>query len=372
MELSYYQKMLARTHNPLNRHYLENAYNGLIKFSITYITIYKLPIYQKLLPEPDRMARSPLFRNERITFAGIDYIKKGCKGGNDIMRMDFDYFAKAIPSDLYARTKATISQYIAIFEPEEFALGKVISVDDYHFVLFHSNAPVTRVRDVEYKVRKGDLLVIQPWDEVYGVPGSNKAHGKYLHIAVKKEFFSGIASEIARGEQFAFKRIHGRYSDQLLDLIGLFQLEIMNYGQSYPLMLRSLSTQIVFQLIRDLECSQDIVGEMVENNPYISKAIMFMQEHYQSNISINDICNLIYLSPGHFKRVFKEKTGRTPHQYLMDIRIEKSKELLERKEGSIEDVAKRCGFINAGHFAVAFKRNTKLSPSEYRKKHQAR
>ncbi len=99
---------------------------------------------------------------------------------------------------------------------------------------------------------------------------------------------------------------------------------------------------------------------------------MFMREHYHSNISIGDICNLIYLSPGHFKRVFKEQTGRTPHQYLMDIRIEKSKALLKKADSSIEDVAKKCGFVNAGHFAVAFKRSTKLSPSKYRKNHAAR
>lgn len=173
------------------------------------------------------------------------------KGITEDMRMDFDYLVKAIPPEIYYKTKATISQHIAIFEPEEFAIGEVMCVDDYHFVLFLSSAPVTRVGNVEYKVKKGDMLVIQPWEEVYGVPWNTKVHSKYLHIAVKTEFFNGIAAEIARGNQFAFKHIHGRHSPQLLDLIGLFQLELMNYGDAYPQMLHSLSTQIVFQLIRD-------------------------------------------------------------------------------------------------------------------------
>lgn len=289
------------------------------------------------------------------------------------MRLEFDYLIKAIPPELYAKTKATICQHIAIFEPEEYAVGEVLCVDDYHFVLFFSNAPVTKVGDVFYKVKKGDMLVIQPWEEVYGVPCETKIQGKYLHIAVQKAFFEEIACELGRGKTFEFKRIQGHYSNKLLDLVGELQRELMNYGEAYPQMLRSLSTQIVFQLLRDLHAEQEKGSEKSGwDNGYISKAILFMEEHYQTSIRINDICNLIYLSPCHFKRVFKEQTGRTPHQHLMNIRLEKAQELLKRKENSIEDVAKLCGFVNAGHFAVAFKRGTKLSPSEYRKNHMAR
>lgn len=285
-----------------------------------------------------------------------------------MMGREFNYFLEIIPPDMYARTKATICQYIAIFEPEEYTLGKVLRVDDYHFVLFFSEAPNIIINDVEYQVRKGDMLVIQPWEGIYGVPGKAKEYGKYLHIAVKKEFFREIAAEIAREGIFTFKYIQGHYSSHLLDLVGEFQLELMNYGESYPQMLRSLSTQIVYQLIRDLHTEQKR-EKTSWDNPYISKAILLMEEHYQTSISINNICDLIYLSPYHFKRIFKEHTGRTPHRYLMDIRLDKAKELLERSRSSIEDIARLCGFVNAGHFAVAFKRDTKLSPSEYRKIH---
>lgn len=283
------------------------------------------------------------------------------------MGADFNYFLDIIPPDMYSRTKATICRYMAIFEPQEYELGTAMCVDDYHFILFFGSAPVIRINNVEYRPKKGQMMVVQPWEEIYGIP-SNKEYGKYLHIAVKKEFFQEIAAEAAREGTFAFKHIKGDYSSHLLDLIGEFQLEIMNYGLSYPQMIRSLSTQIVFQLIRDLNAEEKTRrGKICGGNQYINKAISFMQEHYQTNISIKDICDLIYLSPYHFKRIFKEHTGRTPHRYLMDIRLEKAKELLIMKGSTIEDIARLCGFVNAGHFAVAFKRGTKLSPSEYRK-----
>jgi len=285
------------------------------------------------------------------------------------MKLDFNYFIEFIPKDMLSRTKSYICKYMAIFEPEEYVLGEVISVDDYHFLLFFSEAPVTKINNCAYKPQKGSLLVIQPWEEVYGVPGDDKKrYDKYIHIAVEKSFFQRIAKEAAGGGEYEFKRIQNVYSKQLLDLIGNFQREMMDYGESFPLMLEGICIQIVFQLLRDLSSDHaENKSKPGKDNKYISKAIQYMQEYYSANISINDICKLIYLSPCHFKRVFKDYTGQTPYHYLMMIRLDKAKELLKEKENSIEEIARLCGFVNSGHFSTVFKRNVGMSPSEYRK-----
>lgn len=285
------------------------------------------------------------------------------------MKPDFNYFTKLIPEDMYARTKSYICNYMAIFEPQEYVLGDVMCADDYHFLLFFSEAPVTKINNCAYKPQKGSLLAIQPWEEVYGVPNdSKKRYDKYIHIAVEKSFFRRIAKEAAGGAEYEFKRIQNIYSKQLLDLIGYFQREMMDYGEAFPIMLESICIQIVFQLLRDLGSDPEAnKRRLSKDNKYINKAIQFMQEYYSADISIDDICNLIYLSPCHFKRVFKDCTGQTPYQYLMGIRLMKAKEILRESDSSIEEVARLCGFVNSGHFSTVFKRNTGMSPSEYRK-----
>ncbi|MGI6192009.1 MAG: helix-turn-helix domain-containing protein [Christensenellales bacterium] len=285
-----------------------------------------------------------------------------------VVEHPFSYFLEAIPKDMYYRTKSHICSFVAIFEPDEYKLGEVICVDDYHFLLFFSESPAMTVAGREYKLKKGDLLVIRPWEEVFGYP-SEKKYGKYINISIKKDFFERTAAQTAGGEPFSFKQMQGRYSAQLLDIVGNFQREIMDYGQAYPLMLESICTQLVFQLIRDLH-SKAHASKAGKENQYIRAAIELMEKHYNSNISINDICRLIYLSPCHFKRVFKEHTGQSPYQYLMRIRIEKSKELLKSTDDSVEEVARRCGFVNSGHFATVFKRHFNLSPTEFRKVRQ--
>jgi len=285
------------------------------------------------------------------------------------MKPDFNYFMQTIPQDMYSRTKSYICRYMAIFEPQEYVLGKTLRVDDYHFLLFFSEAPVTNINNRAYKPQKGSLLVIQPWEEIYGVPNdSRKKYEKYIHIAVEKSFFQRIAKAAAGGGKFEFKRIQNVYSKQLLDLIGNFQRELMDYDESYPLMLEGICIQIVFQLLRDINSEPAAnKSKLSKDNKYINKAIQFMQEYYSANISINDICKLIYLSPCHFKRVFKDFTGQTPYQYLMKIRLEKAKVILSEEEYSMEEVAKLCGFVNPKHFSTVFKRNLGMSPSEYRK-----
>lgn len=291
-----------------------------------------------------------------------------CACGGTIMKQDFSYFRNAIPQDMYSRTKSYVCRHMAIFEPEEYAFGEVICVDDYHFLLFFSESPVTRVDGCEYRLKKGGFMIIQPWQEVYGTPSENREYGKYMHVAVKREFFARIAAEAGCGEAIPNKRIHNLYSKQLLDLIGNFQREMMDHGESYPLMIESICTQIVFQLIRDLNAEAGNKSAISKDNKYISMAIQFMEEYYSSNISINDICGLIYLSPCHFKRVFKDYTGQTPYKYLMGIRIEKAKEFLKKNESSMEEVARLCGFVNSGHFSTVFKRNVNMSPTEFRKR----
>ena len=94
-----------------------------------------------------------------------------------------------------------------------------------------------------------------------------------------------------------------------------------------------------------------------------------MHAYYNSNIKIDDICNQINISPYHFIRMFKAKTGTTPHEYLLGIRVNKAEEMLKKGIYSIEEVARLCGYIDASHFSSYFKRVLGVTPSAYKKKY---
>ncbi|MCY7367966.1 MAG: helix-turn-helix transcriptional regulator [Chamaesiphon sp.] len=67
-----------------------------------------------------------------------------------------------------------------------------------------------------------------------------------------------------------------------------------------------------------------------------------------------------------FCRLFKRSMGMTPHAYLIQQRVERSKQLLKRGEGTLLDIAIDCGFANPSHFAKHFRRLTGISPKQFR------
>lgn len=284
------------------------------------------------------------------------------------MSQYFSDFIENIPQKIHLNTKAFVSEQLAIFEPEKFVTGQKICLNDYHFNIFYTTPPIVKVGNKEYQFTKGSLTFMEPGMEISVLSPNSESLGKYVSICVNKDFFKKVTLEALGKEKVNLKKIESAYSGQLLELIRNFKCELMNFAGRYPMMTQSIATQIAFQLLRDNDTDAHIYSVKDSNdNKSIKKAIEYMQNYYNCRITVDEISRAIYLSPSHFKRMFKYYTGKTPHQYLIEIRLEKAKEILERDECSMEEAARLCGFINSGHFSTAFKRIKGMTPSEYRK-----
>ena len=100
-------------------------------------------------------------------------------------------------------------------------------------------------------------------------------------------------------------------------------------------------------------------------------AKLFIDEQFSENIDLNDIAGEAFFSKFHFIRLFKMAYGKTPHQYLTYVRIEKAK-LLLREELPIGKVCFSVGFDSESSFTHLFKRITKLAPSLYQQQQRVR
>jgi len=94
------------------------------------------------------------------------------------------------------------------------------------------------------------------------------------------------------------------------------------------------------------------------------QAKLFIDTHYASSIDLDNIADEAYFSKFHFIRLFKNIYRRTPHQYLIFVRIEKAMELL--KAGApVSEVCYAVGFESLGSFSGLFKRIVGMTPSTY-------
>ncbi len=96
----------------------------------------------------------------------------------------------------------------------------------------------------------------------------------------------------------------------------------------------------------------------------IVQAKLFIDSHYQENIDLDDIADEAFFSKFHFIRLFKNTYGKTPHQYLTYVRIEKAKGLL-KTDLPIADVCYGVGFDSVSSFTGLFKKNVGKTPSVY-------
>jgi AraC-like DNA-binding protein len=100
------------------------------------------------------------------------------------------------------------------------------------------------------------------------------------------------------------------------------------------------------------------------------QAKLFIDGHCAEKMAIDNIADEAYFSKFHFIRLFKKVYGRTPHQYLTFVRIEKAKELLKTNLTATE-VCSDIGFESVGSFTSLFKRMVGITPSVFQQQHYA-
>lgn len=100
---------------------------------------------------------------------------------------------------------------------------------------------------------------------------------------------------------------------------------------------------------------------------YVKKGIDFMYDNYQNPITLDDISKHVKINKCYFCSLFKKEVNKTISQFLNEIRIDKSKELLVKRDMSILDVALNVGFNNQNYYNMTFKKLTGSTPMEFKR-----
>ncbi|MDN5215244.1 AraC family transcriptional regulator [Fulvivirgaceae bacterium BMA12] len=115
--------------------------------------------------------------------------------------------------------------------------------------------------------------------------------------------------------------------------------------------------------------SSDMVNYKVDEieGKRLNDIIDFTLAEYHRPISLEEVADIAAMAPSSFCRFFKKRTRKTYIQFLTELRIQKSRELLRNKELSILEISFQCGFNTISSFNRKFKAITHCTPSEYHK-----
>lgn len=108
--------------------------------------------------------------------------------------------------------------------------------------------------------------------------------------------------------------------------------------------------------------------ELTRNVSVVEQAKQYLKEHYESDVSLDEVARQVNISPYYFSKLFKDEGGVNFIDYLTGIRIQKAKELLARQEYSMKEICVRCGYSDPNYFSRIFKKMENETPSEYRER----
>jgi AraC-like DNA-binding protein len=126
------------------------------------------------------------------------------------------------------------------------------------------------------------------------------------------------------------------------------------------------------QLAKWLRETLERVMEAIENQEdftpplLIGKALRYMRENLDRDISRDDVAKHAGISPSHFSHLLKERTGRTFTELLRQVRVDLACELLRDPERGLAEIAQICGFCDQSYFTRVFQDIKQMTPRQFR------
>lgn len=147
---------------------------------------------------------------------------------------------------------------------------------------------------------------------------------------------------------------------------GMFQ-QVLDAAFARPLIANEIISSLCMVILAyALATTHSLAGEGNRTDPKVQKARHYLEEHLPEDIDMGDLAASLNWSYRHFRRLFKEATGLSPHHYHVQMRVNRAKELLEDPRLRVSQIAHTLGFADQYYFSRLFKKSTGFSPSQWR------
>jgi AraC family transcriptional regulator len=103
------------------------------------------------------------------------------------------------------------------------------------------------------------------------------------------------------------------------------------------------------------------------SDPRLSRVLEYMKAHLSAPLTLERLAAEAYVSKYHFVRLFRARTGATPHAFLVELRMDAARHMLASTDLSVSAISARCGYGRPAHFGTAFTKRFGMPPTAYRR-----
>lgn len=191
-----------------------------------------------------------------------------------------------------------------------------------------------------------------------------------LQIQLPASFLKQVAEETLGkdGDRLTLVPTFQSRNQQLEAIATLLMSEVQQCQPSGALYLDSLANVLAVQLLRHYGTNSVQLPSYEGGLPtyQLNQVLDYIDAGLAEEIKLSNLAEVLGMSPFHFGRMFKQSMGISPHQYVIQQRIERAKHLLKHSDRPIIDIAMACGFTSHSHLSKQFRKVMGTTPRNYR------
>lgn len=241
------------------------------------------------------------------------------------------------------------------------------------FFITHGNG-IMEIDYIDVAVKEGDLIIINP-----NCPHTEKSSYNYMdqleyivfginNLTLANKSLPQLNGETPNPTYYKILNFNNN-KNVILYYLNTLVHEVEEKGSNYELACKSILTLFIIYISRNAESTLLIADNPEKLNIECVKIKNYIDSHYSENITLDILSNLSYVNKFHLVHLFTKQMGISPINYLINRRIEESKNLLTTTNYTIRDISTIVGFSNSSYFSQMFKKFTGYSPRMYKNKY---
>lgn len=231
-------------------------------------------------------------------------------------------------------------------------------------------------------MQTGSLLLCSP-DALHCLSSlSEKEHSplRFCSIIFTSDFFNSLFAELEtlteikeyslfqllkKGIPFSLS-IQDDNALNLRHLIWLITHEYNHFTSGSRQIITHSMLCCMICLIRLLETQSGRTTSMITKNAILDDLLKYIRANYGSRLTLAQLAQYTHLSREYLCRYFKKQTGKNISEYILEVRMEKAKDMLRTTTHTVTDIACHCGYPSVSSFQRCFKTCTGMTPGQYR------
>lgn len=264
---------------------------------------------------------------------------------------------------IFERTEVFHSDKVVFFKAQATLSQDACLKNSFSFIVMGQESFSAKIEGKTQLNEKNKVIAINP-GQIHSASEA-KVISEYIPIFIEQGFLLDLTYQMFGKDKVELPNKNFCINANTTELIMQFMEESSFLQPGSDLILQCLNIQLAINLLRCIE--KPILEDFpLHNKKVVKLAESYLRENTSNKISLNDIAQYTNYSPYHFIRIFRNETGKTPFEYLQDLKIDKAERLLRDKKLSIIEVCYSSGFNNPSYFSNVFKKKKGVSPSAYR------